>query len=92
MREHRREHQPTTTVAIIGANTVVENTLAQLLGGEGYSIRLLKSSTTGVVEDQLEGVDLVVLSPGLTSGTWEALLAALRSTPQREEQQTRTYG
>jgi hypothetical protein len=37
-----REHQPTTTVAIIGANTVVERALAQLLEDEGYSIRLLK--------------------------------------------------
>ena len=53
-----REHPPTTTVAIIGANTVVERALAQLLEGEGYSIRILKSSTTGVVEEQLDGVDL----------------------------------
>jgi hypothetical protein len=28
-------------------------------------------------------VDLVVLSPGLTSGACEALLGTLRSTPQR---------
>jgi hypothetical protein len=78
-----REHQPTTTVAIIGANTVVERALVQLLEGEGYSIRLLKCSSTGVVEEQLYGVDLVVLSPGLTSGAYEALLGTLRSTPQR---------
>ena len=69
--------------AIIGANTVVESGLAQLLEGEGYSIRLLKSSTTGVVEEQLDGVDLMVLSPGLTSGACEALLGALRSHPDR---------
>jgi predicted amino acid dehydrogenase len=37
-----REHQPTTTVAIVGANTVVESALAQFLEGEGYSIRHLK--------------------------------------------------
>src|SRR5215204_3722544 len=78
-----REHQPTTTLAIIGASTVVERVLAQLLEGEGYSIRLLKSSSTGVVEEQLDGVDLVVLSPGLTSGACEAFLGTLRSTPQR---------
>ena len=70
---------------------MVESALAQLLEGEGYSIRLLKSSTTVVVEEQLDGVDLVVLSRGLTNGAWEALLAALRSTPQREEQQTHAY-
>jgi hypothetical protein len=32
-----REHQPTTTVAIVDANKVVESALAQLLEGEGYS-------------------------------------------------------
>jgi len=37
-----RGHQPATTVAIIGTNTVVESALAQLLEGEDYSIRLLK--------------------------------------------------
>jgi hypothetical protein len=77
-----RELQPTTTVAIIGANTVVERALVQLPEGEGYSIRLLKSSSTVVLEEQLGGVDLVVLSLGLTSGSWQALLGALRSAPQ----------
>jgi hypothetical protein len=62
---------------------VVESALAQLLEGEGYSIRRLRSSSTGVVEEQLDRVDLVVLSPGLTSGAYEALLGTLRSTPQR---------
>jgi hypothetical protein len=83
-----REHQPTTTVAIIGANTVVERALAQLLEGKGYSIRLLKAST-GVVEEQLDYVDLVVLSPGLTNGACEALLGALRSIPQRRTANSR---
>ena len=40
-------------------------------------------SSTTTVEEQLDGVDLVVLSPGLTSGAWEALLGAMRTTPQR---------
>ena len=35
------------------------------------------------MEEQLDGVDLVVLSPGLTSGVCEAFLGTLRSTPQR---------
>jgi len=79
----RRHHQP-TTIAILGANTVVEKALAHLLEGEGYSTRLLKASSTGVVEEQqLAGVDLVLLSPSLTSGDCEALLDSLRSTPHR---------
>jgi hypothetical protein len=78
-----QENQP-TTVAILGANTVVEKVLAQLLEVEGYSTRLLKASSTGVADkQQLAGVDLVLLSPSLTSGDCEALLDALRSTLQR---------
>jgi hypothetical protein len=34
------------------------------------------------IAEQLGGVDLVVLSLGLTSGSWQALLGALRSAPQ----------
>jgi len=78
------QEQQHTTIAILGAKTVVEKTLAQLLEAEGYSTRLLKASSTGVVdEQQLAGVDLVLLSPTLTSGDCEALLDSLRSTSQR---------
>jgi len=38
---------------MLGANTVVESVLALLLGGEGYSIRLLKSSSTGSLRSGL---------------------------------------
>src|SRR5215211_6065268 len=79
----RQQLQP-TTIAILGTKTVVEKTLAQLLEVEGYSTRLLKTSSTQAVnEQQLAGVDLVLLSPGLTRGDCEALLGSLRSTPQR---------
>jgi len=78
------QKQQPTTVAILGAKTMVEKALAQLLEGEGYSTRLLKASSTGVLEEQqLAGVDLAVLSPSLTNSACEALLGALRSTPQR---------
>jgi hypothetical protein len=85
------EHQPTTTVAIVGVTTVVESALAQLLGGEGYSSRLLKSSSTGVVDEQLDGVDLMVLSPALPT-THGKPSSAPCDPPRREEQQTRAYG
>jgi|SRR5215218_7830239 len=79
-----RQKQQPTTIAILGANTVVEKVLAQLLEAEGYSTRLLKTSSTQVVdEQQLAGVDLVFLSPTLTSGDCEALLDSLRSSPHR---------
>jgi CheY-like chemotaxis protein len=76
--------QPTTTVAILGANTVVENALAQLLEGEGYSTKVLKSSPLreflGEEEMPLvgDGVDLVVLVPSLSTRECDAFLAARR--------------
>src|SRR5215212_7598218 len=79
-----QQQQPATTLAILGTNTVAERVLAQLLEGFGYSVRLLKTSSKGIVEEQqLGGVDLVVLSPTLTSGACDAILGALRSTAQR---------
>ncbi len=78
--------QEPTTVAILGANTVVENALAQLLEGEGYSTRVLKSSATAAAAGEgmplIGGVDLVVLAPSLSMDECEAFLAARRTTPQ----------
>src|SRR5215213_7787905 len=72
------------TIAILGANTVVERVLAQLLEGFGYHVRLLKASSTQMVDkQQLAGVDLVLLSPSLTSSSRDAILGVLRSTQQR---------
>jgi hypothetical protein len=80
----RRHGEPTTTVAILGANTVVEKVLAQLLEGFGYRVKLIKSSSTQMVdEQQLSGVDLVLLSPSLTSGACDAILDSARSTSPR---------
>ncbi len=80
---------PTTTVAIFGANPVVDKALALLLEGEGYSARVLKPSPTGAVAEQeeelLAGVDLVVLAPSLSTSECDAFLAARRrrTTPHR---------
>jgi hypothetical protein len=79
-------HQEPTTVAILGADTVVENALAQLLTGEGYSTRVIKTSP---LREALEGeeemllgvggdVDLVVLAPSLSTTECDAFLAARR--------------
>jgi CheY-like chemotaxis protein len=79
-----RYDRPATTIAILGANTLLERVLAQLLEGFGYSVSLLKSSPKEVVDEQQPGgVDLVVLSPNLTSGACDAILGALRSTSHR---------
>ena len=77
-----------TTIAILGANTVIENALAQLLEGEGYATRVLKTSPMSeALEEEMPlggGVDLVMLAPSLSTSEREAFLAARRrTTPQR---------
>ena len=76
--------QPTTTtvVAILGANTLVEGILARLLEEEGYSTRHLEAYPTGLVEGLLEGVDILLLAPGLKDGAREGFLEAMNTTPE----------
>ena len=71
-------HQPdrsATTIAILGADTMVGSAL---LRGHGYR--------TGVVDELLEGADLLLLAPRLDEGVPEAFLGAMgKRTPQRAE-------
>ena len=86
------------TIAILGANALVENALAQLLEGEGYSTRVIKTSPLRdalEVEEEMPlgvggGVDLVVLAPSLSTRECEAFLAERRTTPQRTATTTTT--
>ncbi len=84
--------ESTTTVAILGPDTVVENALSQLLKGEGYSTRVLKPFPMGeaVQEEEmpLGGVDLVVLAPSLPTSECETFLAARRATSHRRRTAT----
>ena len=83
--------QEPTTIAILGADTVVENALAQLLEGGGYATTVLKPSSMeeALVEGEeitLGGVDLVVLAPSLSTSACDAFLAdrrRRRTSPQR---------
>jgi len=71
------------TIAILGADAVVENALAQLLEGEGYSTKVLKPfPMREALEEGLPpgGVDLVVLAPSLSTSECDAFLAARRRT------------
>jgi CheY-like chemotaxis protein len=87
----RQSPTTSTVVAILGANTVVENALAQILEGEGYSARVLKTLPLGeelVQEEKMpvvSAVDLVVLAPSLSTSECDAFLAARRrrTTPHR---------
>jgi hypothetical protein len=81
-----RHRQPTTTVAILGADTVVGRTLSLLLEGHGYQITLLDSYPTGVVDELLEGAHLLILTPRVDQGVREAFLGAMgKRTPQKAE-------
>jgi hypothetical protein len=76
--------QPTTTVAILGCDTVVGRTLCVLLESPGYNTVLLDSYPTGVVDELLEGADLLLLTPRVDQGVREAFLGAMgKSTPQK---------
>lgn len=70
----------TTTIAILGTDTVVENALALLLEGFGYSTRLLEDPLAANTGEQLEGVDVVLLTPSLSEEDREGFLKAIEAT------------
>jgi DNA-binding response OmpR family regulator len=73
-------HRP-TTIAILGADTVVENALSLLLGGAGYDTKVLEkpSASAANAEEQLVGVDLLLLTPSLREETQEGFLRAIEA-------------
>ena len=73
-------HRP-TTIAILGADTVVENALSLLLGGAGYSTKVLEEPSAANSEEQLAGVDLLLLTPSLREEDEEGFLKAIEATP-----------
>jgi hypothetical protein len=55
-----------------------------LLEGHGYQITLLDSRPTGVVDELLEGADLLLLTPRVDEGVREAFLGAMgKRVPHR---------
>jgi hypothetical protein len=80
----QQPNQPATTIAILGADTVVGSALCALLEGSGYRITPLDSYPAGVVDELLEGVDLLLLAPRLDGDARGAFLGAMgKSTPQK---------
>ena len=81
----RQYHQP-TTIAILGSDTVVGRALCALLAGSGYRTVPIDSHPTGVVDELLEGADLLLLAPRLDGEAREAFLGAVgKSAPQRTD-------
>jgi hypothetical protein len=75
-------HRP-TTIAILGADTVVENALSLLLAGAGYSTKVLEdpSASAADAEEQLVDVDLLLLTPSLREETREGFLKTIEAAP-----------
>jgi hypothetical protein len=78
--------QPTTTIAILGCDTVVGRSLSVLLEGSGYKSTLLDAYPTGVVDELLEGAHLLILTPRVDEGVREAFLGAMgKRKPQKAQ-------
>ena len=72
-----------TTVAILGTDTLAEGILARLLEREGYATRNLEASyPMRIVDELLEGVDLLLLTPGLSPDVRGGFLKAMGSSPK----------
>jgi hypothetical protein len=81
--EHRPQHP---TIAILGCDTVVGRSLSVLLEGHGYQTALLDSYPTGVVDELLDGADLLILTPRVDKGAREAFLGAMgKRVPQKAQ-------
>jgi len=72
-----RHHHPATTIAILGADTVVGSALCALLEGHGYRTAPLDAQPTGVADELLEGAHLLLLAPRLDEGAREAFVGAI---------------
>ena len=80
-----RDRQP-TTIAILGADTVVGRALCALLESSDYRTTPIDSHPTGIVDELLDGADLLLLAPRLDQGVREAFLGAMGKTvPQRAD-------
>src|SRR5215211_473338 len=69
-----------TTIAILGGNSVAGRALEALLQGVGYDTRLIEDPPERPPEQLLEGVKLLLLAPTLSAETRETLLAQMGST------------
>ena len=82
----RYHDQPTTTVAILGSDTVVGRSISLLLEGSGYKSTLLDAYPTGVVDELLEGAHLLILTPRVDESVREAFVGAMgKRVPQKAQ-------
>ena len=70
---------------------LAEDILARLLSREGYTTRIIDAYPSGVVDELLEGVDVLLLAPGLDAGLRRALVEAMRSNPKTAHVHTLSF-
>jgi DNA-binding response OmpR family regulator len=75
-------HQHLNTIAILGTDTLAEGILARLLEREGYATTIIEAYPTGLVEELLDDVDILLVAPGLKDGVREGFLEAMRNAPK----------
>ena len=78
---HNYHQRPTTVVAVLGTNTVGNSALALLLKSAGYDTRRIERDLPGLANGLLEGVDLLLLAPGISNRTREGILSVVRDNP-----------
>jgi hypothetical protein len=59
------QQQQPTKVAILGAYTMVEKVLSQLLEGVNYNTRIPEPYPTDLIGEPLDGVDVLLLASRL---------------------------
>jgi cellobiose-specific phosphotransferase system component IIB len=75
-------HKHLNTIAILGTDTLAEGILARLLEREGYATTIIEAYPTGLVEELLDDVDILLVAPGLKDGVREGFLEAMRNAPK----------
>jgi hypothetical protein len=60
---------------------VVNSALSLLLNGAGYDVRRIERDLPGLANGLLEGVDLLLLAPGISDGPRKTVLGAVRDNP-----------
>jgi hypothetical protein len=71
----------TSTVAILGGDSVVGRALEALLQGLGYDTLLIEESGAGKPEELLRGIQLLLAAPTADIESRERFLVDMRSTP-----------
>jgi CheY-like chemotaxis protein len=74
----QHQQHPSTTIAILDSNKVVSNALSLLLKGLGYDTKLIEGDPAGLADGLLDGVNILLLAPGLSTGVRDALLSVVR--------------